>query len=454
MSDMSHKIDKKLKEGFMDDIMARLGLNKNSSPPANSIARDLGNGKFELGGNLIHKLGGVSPQQFIQYDWVGGKLSFLKDGKWEAKELRLQMAGGTEAVTLFFGEWNSGTFVGNMFAEFRGESFEGYFQSAYESYESDPSTFVDGRIKDHQRGVLGLSKLDVISIDKNSQKKSVSLLEMQTGFYCNMTDDRGVTHSFRMLKCCNDMDMSIELQEMTGQQRSISIPWKEIRKNNDPSLFRRLSSIRIGGKIQIPYLFTNDRVGTIVNIELSTKPTMFGMTNDTYVIDTSLFRPLKFNLPRTTIHLLSKEEVVEFGKIHKDLDENAMHLHLSNMRSGIEFGVITGWNGYPHLKSIFGDVEGEHISHQKYASSMEWLDRFVQYVVLRLVKSKTNNGVFEPNEMGRKIIMNQLRLAVEQSGFKQNQGPIGKSGTGKTKPTVNQASKSQGQQANRRSMIP
>ena len=318
--DMDEMKSEHLNEGLMNNIMSRLGLQGNT--PQSQVVKSLGGGKYEIGGNLVHKLAGVSEQQLMGYDWMGGRLSFLKDGKWEAQELRLQMAGGTEAVTSFIGEWNSGSFIGNMFADFRGDSFEGYYQAAYEAYESDPSTFVDGRIKDYKRGVLGLPKLDVISLDANSQKKHVSLLELQVGYYCNLTDDRGVTHSFKMLKCCDEIDMSIELEEQTGQRRQVSISWKEIRKSNDANLFRRLSSIRIGSKIQIPHLFSNDRVGIIENIEISTKPTMFGVTNDTYMLDTSLIRPLKFNLPRTTIHLLSQNEVMEFGKIHQDLDNN------------------------------------------------------------------------------------------------------------------------------------
>lgn len=413
-----------LNEAVWDNIMSRIGLGANNASQ-NKVVRSLGGGKYELGGNLIHKLAGVSEQQLMQYDWNAGRLSFLKDGKWEAKELDLQMAGGTEAVTLFLGEWHSGSFIGNMFGDFRGDSFEGYYQSAYEAYGSDPSTFVDGRILDHKRGVLGLPKVDVISIDKNSQKKHVSLLELQVGQYCNLTDDRGVTHSFRMAKCCDNIDMSIELEEQTGQRRAISIGWKEIRKSNDPSLFRRTSSIRVGGKIQIPYLFANDRVGVITNIEVSTKPTMFGTTNDTYMLDTSLIRPLKFNLPRTTVHLLSQEEVMEFGKINQDLDNNAMQLHLSNIRDGIRFNLITGWNGYPHLNMMFTGVEGSPVVHKKYAASMDWMDRFVQFVVLRMVKSKPNKGVYDPNEVGRKIVMNQLKMVVEQAGFNATQPAVG-----------------------------
>lgn len=434
-----------LKEGLMDNIMSRLGLKGNASPP-NSVVKTLGGGKYEIGGNLIHKLGGVSGQQLMQYDWIGGKLSFLKDGKWEAQELRLQMAGGTEAVTMFLGEWNGGSFIGNMFADFRGDSFEGYYQAAYEAYESDPSTFVDGRIRDHKRGVLGLPKLDVISIDANSQKKYVSLLELQVGYYCNLTDDKGVTHSFRMMKCCDETDMSIELEEQTGQRRSVSIMWKEMRKSNDASLFRRASSIRIGGKIQIPHLFVNDRVGIITNIEVSTKPTMFGTTNDTYMLDTSLIRPLKFNLPRTTVHLLSQDEVIEFGKIHQDLDNNAMQLHLSNVMDGIRFGLIKGWSGYPHLSNMFGGVEGTPVTHKKYAASMEWLDRFVQFIVLRMTKSKPVGGVYEPNEAGRKIVMNQLKSVVEQAGFNAPQTV--------TKKPVSQPVKNSGKPHGGKSMIP
>ncbi len=426
-------------EALWGDIANKLGFG-GKTQSKNSFAKSLSNGKYELGGNLIHRLMGVSEQQFLQYDWTSGKLSFLKDGKWEAKELQLQMAAGTEAVTLFWGEWNSGSFVGNFFGDFRGESFMGNFKSAYNSYASDPSTFVDGKIQSYDRGVLGIPKIDVISLDAGSQKKHVSLLELQVGHYCNITDDRGTMHSFRMIKCCDNSDMSIELEEQTGQRRSVVIAWKEIRNGNDPNLFRRRSSIIIGSKLQIPYLFANDRIGTIANIEVSTKSAMFGATNDTYVMDMSLVRPLKYITTTATVHLFSPEEVVEFGKIHQDLDNNAMQLHLSNIMDGIRFGIITGWNGYPHLSDMFSRAEGSPVKHSKYATSMEWLDRFVQFVVLRMMKSKKSGGAYEPNGRGRKVIMDQLRSVADQAGFNVAQpspksSPTSTSTTKRTPPT-------------------
>jgi hypothetical protein len=66
---------------------------------------------------------------------------------------------------------------------------------------------------------------------------------------------------------------------------------------------------------------------------------------------------------------------------------------------------------------MFGGIEGTPTTHKKYSASMEWLDRFVQIVVLRMVKSKPIAGVYEPNELGRKIIMNQLKVTVDQAGF-------------------------------------
>lgn len=237
----------------------------------------LGAGKYSIGGNIVHELKGVFDHELMQYDWIGGELSFLKDGKWEAKLLGLQLPnrGGIAAVTTFWGQWNAGSFIGNMFAEFRGDSFEGYYQAAYEAYESDPSTFVEGRIKDHERGVLGIPKLDVISIDANSQKKYLSLLELQVGHYCNLTDDRGVTHSFRMMKCCDDKNMDIELEEQTGQKRSISIMWKEMRLNDDRSSFEQASRITIGESITIPKLFASSEIGRIRSISIEDPDTHY-----------------------------------------------------------------------------------------------------------------------------------------------------------------------------------
>lgn len=391
-------------EGLFGNIANKLGMGGQK----NSVAKALGGGRYAIGNNVVMSLNGVTEDVFLNYDWDNGKLSFLKNSNWMANVLGLQISHGVEAVTAFDGKWNAGSFIGNFFGDFHGDSFEGNFQSAYASYGSDPSTFVNGRITSFQRGVLGLAKVDVMSLDSGSQKKYVSLLELQVGHFCNLTDENGVTHSFQVTKSCDNKSMDIEIQEETGQKRAIRIPWSEMRKGNDPNEFRRLSSIRIGGRPQIPYLFVNDRVGKITNIEVSTKGTMFGTTVDTYQMDMTLVRPLAYPAKFATIHLFTPEEVVRFGKIYHELGSNAMQLHLRNVMDGIRFGIITGWSGYPHLAPIFGNVEGTKVTHSKYAASLAWLEEFIEIVVLRIMKSRTIGKLYMSNEYGRKIIFSKL----------------------------------------------
>jgi len=400
-------------EGLFGKLMSKVGLGAQNT----GAARALGGGRYAIGSNEIQKLGGVAEDEFLKYDWNNGKLSFLTKGQWTAKELVLQISQGVEQVVRFAGVWRAGAFVGNFFGDFQGESFEGHFQSAFNSYRSGPSTFVNGKVTSFDRGVIGVPKLEVTSLDKSSQKRVVSLLEMRVGHYCNLTDDQGVTHSFQMTKCCDSTNMDIELKEETGQKRGIRIPWTEMRKSDDPNEFRRLSSIRIGGRPQIPYLFANDRVGAITNIEISTKPTMFGTTVDTYLLDTTLLRPLSFPVAKVTIHLFSPEEVMKFGQIHQDLSNNAMQLHLRNITDGIKFKLITGYKGYPHLAGIFNNVEGQAVKHPKYATSMKWLDEFVQYVLLRMMRSRTVGGSYVNNERGRKILTTALNSLITKAGI-------------------------------------
>lgn len=401
-----------LSEAFWNNLSSKLGL---APKKTNSLVKALGGGEYMIGNNKVMELRGVPEDVFLGYDWANGKLSFLTKGAWMAKNLTLQISGpANERVQFFLGTWEDGDFEGNMFGTFRGSSFIGKFSSAFESYESDPSTFVKGTINDHKRGVLGLAKLDSIALDDSSQRKHVSLLEMQPGYYCNLVDDQGKTHSFQMIKCCDNKSMDIELEEKTGQQRSIRILWEDIRKGNDPAMFRRLSSVRIGGRPQIPFLFANDRIGKVLKIEISPKPTMFGTTVDTYSLDTSLLRPLKYPLATTTIHLFDQKEIALYTKIFQDLVNNGMQLHLRNVLDGIKMGVITGWNGYPHLVDVFSRQEGAPVKHPKYADSMKWLDEFVQIIVLRMMRARMVGGVYVDNKKGRSILMGQLAETIAQ----------------------------------------
>jgi len=395
------------------------------------IARSLGNGEYAIGSNKIAKLEGVTEDVFLSYDWLNGKLSFLAKGTWIARELKLQISHGVEQVISFTGDWFGGDFIGESFiGRFHGGRFAGGFFSGYKLYLADPSTFIQGRIGSPETGVLGLPKIDVTSLDASSQKKVVSLLELQVGHYCNLTDENGTTHSFRVTKSCDRNNMDFEIQEETGQKRAIRIPWNEIRRSDDPNMFRRLSSIRIGMKLQIPYLFANDRVGAIKDIEISTKPTMFGSTVDTYKLDLSLLRPMTFPAPDVTIHLFSPEEVVKYGKIYQDLVNNGMQLHMRNILDGIKFGIITGWDGYPHLAPLFGNRKGGPLNHPKYSASMAWLDEFVQLVILRMVKSRTVGRTYLPNEARRAMVMSKLSELIQ--GAMPAQQPVAQPNTQQT----------------------
>lgn len=380
------------------------------------LARALGNGEYAIGANKIQSLIGVTEDTFLNYDWANGRLSFLTHGSWIARQIHLQIAGGVEQVIAFTGEWMSGDFMGHKFiGKFHSGRFLGGFISNYKNYLADPSTFVQGAVASYSEGVLGMTKLDVTSLNAASSKKSVSLLELQPNYYCNLTDENGTTHSFKVLKSCDDQSMDIELQEETGQKRTIRIPWNEMRRSDDPSMFRRLSSIRIGSKLQIPYLFANDRVGAIKNIEISTKPTMFGSTVDTYRMDLSLLRPLTFPAADVTVHLFNPDEVVKYGQIYQDLVNNGMQFHVRNILDGIKFGIITGWDGYPHLAPLFANQKGQPVNHPKYAASMSWLDDFIQFVVLRMVKSRTAGGVYLSNDARRAMVMKKLSELVQSA---------------------------------------
>lgn len=396
-------------EAVFQNLLGKIGM----GPKKSSIAKALGGGQYAIGDNKIFKLLGVTEDTFLGYDWENGKLSFLKDGQWIAKELHLQISHGVESVLSFNGDWQGGDFSGQkFFGNFQGSSFQGSFASSYKNYASDPSTFVSGTISSFQEGVLGLPKVDVISLDKGSQKKTLSLLEMQVGYYCNLTDDKGVTHSFRLTKCCDSRSMDVELQEETGQKRSIRIPWVEMRKGNDPAVFRRLSMLRIGSRPQIPYLFANDGVGVITNIEISTKGTQFGTTVDTYKLNVDLFRPLRYPRPEVTIHLFTPEEIVRYGKMQQDLSKGLMQYHLRNIQDGLKFKIITGYKGFPHLSFMFNEVEGAGTTDARYAESMRWMDEFVQIIILRMMRSKPSGGAYVSSESGRKVLMNQLTTLV------------------------------------------
>ena len=389
-------------------------VNKLTPSNRSQFVKDLGSGAVSIGGNLAKRIVGIrSMDQLMGVDWVKGELSFLVNSKWAARSLQLQLNSGFERVIAFDGDWYSGNFNGaSFFGKFHGGTMRGKFATHYSAYLAPPYTFIDGTIDSFKDGVLGFPKMDVMALDASSQKKEVYLFELKVGFYCNLLDNQGITHSFKVTKSCDNTSMDIELQEETGHQRAIRIPWSSFQPGGSESTFKKLSSLQIGKSPSIPFLFANDRVGPIVTIEISTKPTSLQTTVDTYKLDSTLLRPLTHLGGQATVHLLSPQEIAKFGEIYQSLSSNGMQMHLQNIIDGIKFGIITGWNGYPHLRHVFNEVQGEKLVHPKYAESMEWMDEFVQFVILRMVKSRTVGGNYVPNEAGKNALTNKLSSVI------------------------------------------
>ena len=68
-------------------------------------------------------------------------------------------------------------------------------------------------------------------------------------------------------------------------------------------------------------------------------------------------------------------------------------------------------NARAGLVGVFG-VEGAAVKHPKYQGSMHWLDEFIQTVVLRMMRSRTQGGVYVSNDKGRTVVMNGLKREI------------------------------------------
>lgn len=386
----------------------------NNQKPKSSYALSLGNGKYQLGKNSIDNLAGVTEEQFLEYDWKKSPLSFLLNSSWEATKLHIDITTGQERIIYFAGSWYKGSFIGEQFhGMFAGNSFQGNFASTYQNYKSHPSSFVDGTCSSYKDGVLGIPKIEAISVSAGSQRKSVSLLEIGIGYYLNLTDDKKNLYSFTLDKGLDNQSDEFVLTEVNSLQRTVKINWNEIRTSSDSTTFDINSSFFIGKRVVVPQI-SSMVIGKLTNIEISPKPSD-GNTNDVYKLDMRLLSPLKYSVnqkggvPVATIHLNGPDEIAKYSKLEKELKNQAFASNLMNILNGIHYGFITGYDDFKALSELFNNVKGDKITDPQFRKSMEWLQNFILVGVERMVKSNAVGGQWQENIFGKQVLKSKIK---------------------------------------------
>jgi len=430
----------------MEEIFGKLGkLIGKKTAPSNSVVRfdgsrywfDTGIGSFEKSSDGIDAL--------QAYDWKNGELSWLYQAKFEASYIGFLLPNNL--VFRFQGDWKDGEFKGDKFwGKFEGGTFLGDdFQSGHDDWKISPFYFAGNKVSNFDRGLLGVPKTNAVAVDSKSNTKSISLLAVPIGWYVNLIDSHGQTHSFVVQKTLDSTDSNWILQSTTGSKNKAIISWSQLRGSSEAQ-FDKNTTIAVGSKFTIPQVFDGDPVGSIVSFEVSPKTSASKSSSSAkpkvYKFDLSLLKPLTFSSgsrkPVVTLKFDVDQEVEKYSEILAEIKNGWFAFHLKNIINSLKQDIIDGYGKNVYLQDIFANEKGSKNAPKRTQESLDWLEDFVRVIILNIVGARKSKGVYASSPRNQLMILNQIATQVQTYLAPYTHAPAPKT---KKKPTSSSSSK-------------
>ena len=430
----------------MEEIFGKLGkLMGKKSGSSNSVVRydgsrywfDTGVGSFEKSS--------ATKDQLQAYDWKKGGLSWLYQARFEASYISFSLS--SDMVYRFRGTWKDGEFKGDKFyGKFEGGTFLGDdFQSYYSDWKIKPFYFAGNKVSNLVGGLLGITKTNATVVDSKSNTKQVSLLAVPVGWYVNLIDSYGQTHSFVVQKTMDSTDSNWILQSTTGSKNKAVISWSQLRGSNESQCDKN-TTLSVGSKFTIPQVFDGDPVGSIVSFEISPKTSASKPSASAkpkvYKFDLSLLKPLTFSSgsrkPVITLKFDTDQEVDQYSKILSEIKNGWFAFHLKQIVNDLKMDYFDGYGRNLYLQDIFANEKGTKKPPKRTQESLDWLEDFVRVIILNIVGARKSKGVYASSPRNQLMILNQIATQVQTYLAPYTHAPAPKT---KKKPTSSSSSK-------------
>lgn len=358
-------------------------------------------------------------EQLQAYDWKSGNLSWLYQSSFHASYIDINLTD--DKVYNFLGNWMDGTFKGGEFrGVFMGGKFEGkVFAGAYQQWQASPYSFVSGTVSDFMQGILGVKKLNATVFDASSPEKRASLLQIPVGWYVNLTDANGNSHSFKVLKTLDSADSNFILQSMTGSRNKVTIPWSTLRGSNE-SDFLNITTIEAGRKLLIPDVFAGDPLGTVSAFEVSPKGSAVKAHAQpkVYKFDLSLLAPLPFTAgkrkPLVTLKFDTDDEVNAYAKMLDEIKKGWFAFHMKRLVNALKFDIIDGYGKNMYLQDIFGLQKGSKKAPKDVQESLDWLENFVRIFIMNMVAARKKGGRYVDSPALQLKVLNPIATQIQR----------------------------------------
>lgn len=265
-------------------------------------------GQMKIGENLIESFNfgpGATLKNFLKQDFDNGNLSFLKDGAYIAKHIKIELIEfgsdifkikdfvgtwkeGNLVCDYFYGNFKGGTLCGNFKNEINSEftanpaaSITGDINTTGDFNNKDVASFIRGTFKSEpstlsrlnlyvNKPIFGVPVVGIKKIDKTTSTSSISLLSLNSGQYVTFKDNKDRVFSFEVIESYKDSGDSITLRELTHDKNLITLTWNHFRVSTTSTFnktdFEANSSLRIGVELRIPKLFKNNIVDDLKEV--------------------------------------------------------------------------------------------------------------------------------------------------------------------------------------------
>ena len=405
----------------MEEIFGKLGklMGKKTGSPSNSVVKYDGS-KFLFDTGSSFEKSSAPIDQLQSYDWKSGGLSWVYQGSFHASYIDFSLANN--AVYTFRGNWFDGDFKGEKFyGKFKGGTFLGdHFQSFYSDWGISPFYFAGNKVSGSDQGLLGIGKTNATVVDSKSNTKFVSLLAVPVGWYVNLTDSHGQTHSFVVQKTMDSTDSNWILQSTTGSKNKAILSWSQLKGSNE-SQYKTNTTLSVGSKFTIPKVFDGDPVGSIVSFEISPKTSASKLSASAkpkvYKFDLSLLKPFTFSSgsrkPVFTLKFDVDQEVDQYSKMLAEIKNGWFAFHLKTIVNALKQDIIDGYGRNIYLQDIFANEKGTKKAPKNIQESLDWLEEFVRVLVMNIVGSRKIKGRYVDSPRNQLMILNPIAKQVQ-----------------------------------------
>ncbi|MFA5067048.1 MAG: hypothetical protein WC466_03285 [Candidatus Izemoplasmatales bacterium] len=283
----------------------------------------------------------------------------------------------------FKGKWANGSFEGYEFmpnSVFLGGEFKGeIYNSLNEYFKVSPVRFISGKWMNPQNGILGVELQEKPVENMNH----VELASVPVNWFIKLVgikDGERKSLNFKIIKKLDDKSADFVFQIYPNLEK-IEVLWEDIR-----SQYRQKGGAVVGEKFDLlgeKYYFENIESISIDSSDPHEKISAKNTIN--FASDNNLKGFLTYQKTPVTFQVnSSSQEGKDFvEKFKLDLSRGEFSKKLSEIRNYIASGIINGFldEDFVALIPIFNNIKGGKIQNQKIWDLMDYLNKFVMYVI-------------------------------------------------------------------------